>query len=72
MKIFVKAKPGAKKEEVLKIDGTHYAVSVKAPATEGRSNKAIIKALAKHFNASVSCINILSGHTSRQKIVEIS
>ncbi|MFH1346712.1 MAG: DUF167 domain-containing protein [Spirochaetota bacterium] len=71
MKIFVKAKPAAEKEEILKIDETHYMISVKAPATDGKSNRAIIKVLARHFDVGVSCVNILSGHTSRQKIVEI-
>lgn len=71
MKIFVKAKPAAKKEKILKIDETHYMISVKAPAVEGKSNKAIIKALAKHFDVGVSSINILSGHTSKQKIIKI-
>ncbi|MFA5098715.1 MAG: DUF167 domain-containing protein [Candidatus Paceibacterota bacterium] len=71
MKIFVKAKPGAKKEEILKIDETHYNVSVKAAAKEGKSNAAIIKALAKYFDVSASCVEIVSGKTSKQKIVEI-
>ncbi len=72
MKIFVKAKPAAKEEKILKIDKTHYnMVSVKAPAANGKSNRAIIKVLARHFDVGVSCVNIPSGHTSRQKIVEI-
>ncbi len=71
MKIFVKAKPAAKEEKILKIDETHYAVSVKEPPVNGRANIAIIKTLAVYFNTSPSCVNILSGQTSKQKIVEI-
>ncbi|TRZ64169.1 MAG: DUF167 domain-containing protein [Spirochaetia bacterium] len=71
MKIFVKAKPTAKEEKIQKIDETHYAVSVKEPPVNGKANAAIIKALAKYFNISPSRINILSGQTSKQKIVEI-
>ncbi len=71
MKIFVKAKPAAKEEKILKIDETHYEVSVKEPSVNGKANTAIVKALAEHFNTSSSHINILSGYTSKQKIVEI-
>lgn len=71
MKIFVKAKPGAKKEKILKIDETHYAVSVKESPINGRANAAIIKALAEYFDTSVSRVNILSGQTSKQKIIKI-
>jgi len=71
MKIFVKAKTGAKKEEVVKIDESHYAVSVKERPIGGKANIAIIKAIAGHFEVSASQISVLSGHTSKQKIVEI-
>jgi len=71
MKIFVKVKPGAKKEEIVKIDETHYIVSVKEPPVNGRANAAIIKALAVYFKTSPPRVNILSGQTSKQKIVEI-
>lgn len=71
MKIFVKAKSNAKKNEVLKIDKNHYAVSVKKPSVNGKANAEIIKILAEYFDVSSSRVNILLGHTSKQKIVEI-
>lgn len=71
MKIFIKAKPGAKREEIIKIDETHYTVSVKERPSEDKANKAIIKALAKYFKAGVSRVKISSGKTSKQKIAEI-
>ena len=71
MKIFVKAKPGAKKEFVEKIDETNFVVAVKEPAKEGRANWAIERALAQHFKVSPSQVRIISGQKSRQKLVEI-
>lgn len=71
MKLFVKAKPGSKAEKVEKIDETHFRVSVKEPPREGRANAAILRALADYFSVSPSRIAIISGHTSRDKIVEI-
>lgn len=71
MKIFVKAKPNAKEEKVQKIDDSHYLVAVKEPPVQGRANRAIIEALAAYFKISPSQINIVSGYSSRNKIIEI-
>lgn len=71
MKIFVKAKPGAKHERVEKIDTTHFAVAVREPAKEGKANAAIIKALADYFDIPRSRVNLVSGSSRRQKTFEI-
>lgn len=71
MKIFVKAKPNAKEERVEKIDEQNYIVSVKEPPVNGKANNAIRNALAVYFKTGSSCIKIVSGHTSRNKIIEV-
>ncbi len=71
MKIFVKAKPNAKEERVEKIDRQNYIVSVKEPPVQGKANNAIRNALAVYFKTGSSCIKIVSGHTSRNKIIEV-
>ncbi len=71
MKIFVKAKAGAKKEQVEQIDATHYVVQVKAPPVEGKANDAIRKALADYLDVAPSQIMMISGKTSKQKIFEV-
>lgn len=71
VKIFVKAKPGAGENRVDKIDDRNFIVSVKEPPVQGRANRAIIRILAEYFNISLSRIHIVSGHVSRQKIVEV-
>ncbi len=71
MKITVIAKPKKKKEFVEQITPTHYVVSVKEPAEQGRANYAIIQALAKYFAVSPSEIEIVSGHTNKIKTFEI-
>ncbi|MBI4225239.1 MAG: DUF167 domain-containing protein [Candidatus Sungbacteria bacterium] len=72
MRIFVAAKPGAKEERVEKIDETHFTVAVKEPPVQGKANRAIIKALAAYFNVPAWRVSIVSGHTSRQKVIEIT
>ena len=71
MKIFVKAKPNAREEKIEKISENSYVVSVKAPPVQGQANRAIIEVLAIYFKVPKSCVNIVAGHTSKQKIVEI-
>lgn len=71
MRIFVKTKPGARKEEIEKLDDTHYVVSVTEQPIEGRANAAILKLLADHFRVALSDVGIVSGYMSRQKVIEI-
>jgi len=72
VKIFVKAKPNSKEEKVEKIDETHYVVFVKEPPEKGRANKAIRNALAVYFKTGSSLVKIVSGYSSRSKIIEIA
>lgn len=71
MKIFVKAKPNAKEEKITQIDDTHFRVAVKAPPRDGQANSAIISSLATFFKVPKANIRIVSGHTSKEKVVEI-
>lgn len=71
MKIFVKAKPSAKEERIEKTDEINFIVWVKEPPKNGKANKAIAKALACYFNVSLSCVNLVSGFSSKQKVFEI-
>ena len=71
MRIFVTAKPRAKEERVEKINPTHFVVAVKEPPVQGKANQAICKVLAAYFGVSVSDIRIVSGYTSRQKIIDV-
>lgn len=71
MRISVRVKSKAKQESVEKIDEAHYVVSVKEPPVEGRANYAITRALAEYLNISISRINIIAGHTAKNKIIEI-
>ena len=71
MKIFVKVKSKAREEKVEKVDDINFKVQVKQPLEKGRANLAAIRALADYFGISQSKISIVSGSTSRLKIIEI-
>ncbi len=78
MKIFVRAKAGAKEDKVappplklIKDPEEYYTVSVKEAPKEGRANEAIVKLLARHFGVSRSEVRLVSGATSKRKVFEI-
>ncbi len=71
MKINVKAKPSSREEKVEKIDENNFVVSVKEPPIKGKANDAIRNALAVYFKTSSARVKIISGYSSRNKIVEI-
>ena len=50
---------------------TNFEICVKEPPIKGRANVAIIEALAKHFKVPLSKVRLVSGFSSRQKVLEI-
>ena len=72
MRINVKVKPKAKKEYVKEIGEREFEIAVSTPPEKGKANMAMIKAIAAHFNVSQADIMIVSGQTSKYKILEIS
>ncbi len=72
MKIFVTAKPGSREEKIEKIGDNQFTVSVKAPPVKGLANIAIVKAIADYFKIPTFKVRIISGFTSRKKILEVN
>ncbi len=54
-----------------KIDDVNFRVSVKELAEKSRANRAAIKALADYFGVVQADVQIVSGSTSRLKIIDI-
>ncbi len=71
MRIFIKAKPGAKEDKIEKIDENHFVVFVREQPQENKANKAIIKVIAKYFGVDKNSVNIISGLSSKNKVIEI-
>ncbi len=71
MKLFIKVKPGARERKIKKVDGTHLEIWVKEPPREGRANMAVLEAVSEYFGVPKSAMRILSGSTSRLKVLEI-
>ena len=71
MKITIRVKPNARKNEVQKIAENQFVVSVTAPPVEGRANEKVIEVLARYFHKPKRSVTIVRGKTAREKIIEI-
>jgi len=71
MKVLVKVKLKAKKNQAKRIDEAHFEIAVKEPPVRGRANKTVIRLLAEYFSVRQSAVSIIAGLTSRQKVVQI-
>ena len=65
-------KTNAKEDAIQSIDGSHYTVRVQASPVDGKANDALVKLFADHFDVAQSRITIVSGFSSRKKIIEIT
>lgn len=78
MRIFVHAKPGARKEYVRettdlfeKSNERRFVVAVSERATNGNANRAIERAIAGYLGIAASRVRIVAGQTARKKTVEV-
>jgi len=68
MKIKIKLHPNSSKEEIKQISEKEFEVWMKEKPVDNKANLELIKMLKKYFKKEVE---IKSGFTSRNKIVEI-
>jgi len=71
MKITVRVKPNARKNEVLKLDEETFLVHVSVPPVDGKANEKVVELLAEYFGKPKRAVTILRGSTGRSKFVEI-
>jgi len=69
MIIKIKVKPNSSESKVEKSESGEVIVRVKEKAEDNKANIAVIKALSKYYNGAK--IKILSGKTSKKKLVSI-
>jgi uncharacterized protein len=71
VRIAVRVQPRASRNELAGLHGDALKVRVMAPAIEGAANDALVDLLCTTFGVSRRDVTIVSGATSRSKIVEI-
>lgn len=53
------------------VEGEEIEVGIKSEPERGKANRELVKKLADHFNVPAQNVRIVSGHTSRKKIVDV-
>jgi len=67
----VKIVPGSSKNKIIGAYNNTLKISIAAPPVEGKANKKCIAYLAKYFAIAKSKIEIISGQTSKNKLIKI-
>lgn len=57
-------------KDFVKEENGKIIVGVKAKPEKGKANQELLKKLAKHFKVPASTVKIVTGRTSRNKVVE--
>jgi hypothetical protein len=71
MLITVKVVPRAKEEKIV-VENDRLKVYVKAEPSGGKANKRVVELIASYYGVAKTCVKIVRGFTSREKVIEIS
>jgi len=67
----VKVQPGVAKNEIVGVQGDALKIRINAPAVKGKANKALVHFLARKLDVKNSGVEIIAGHTTRLKRIEV-
>ena len=71
MRVTVEARAGARADSIEEGERGRLVVRVRAPAREGKANRAIQEALGRHFGVPKSAVALVAGGRGRIKIFDI-
>lgn len=67
----VRIQPRASKNEIVPMENGGLKIRLTAPPVDGAANEALVKFLSDTLSITKSQIEIVSGHSSRNKIIRI-
>ena len=67
----LRVSPGARRTEIAGRHGDGWKIRVAATPENGRANEAVRRLLAEELGLPRGSVTIVSGHTAREKIVEL-
>ena len=71
-RVRLRVSPGARKTELAGRHGDGWKVRVSAPPEDGRANDAVVRLLAETLDVPRAGVELVSGHSSRDKIVVLN
>ncbi|HUU08869.1 MAG TPA: DUF167 domain-containing protein [Dehalococcoidales bacterium] len=71
-RISLRVYPGAARSEVVDFSSGVWRVRVAAPPVKGKANRELIALLSRLLALDKRAITIISGHTSRNKVIAVA
>jgi uncharacterized protein len=71
-RLLLRVAPGAARAGVVGRHGEAWKVRVTAPPEDGRANEAVVRLLAEALAVPRKAVLLVSGHGSRDKVVELT
>ena len=68
----IRIQPRASKNEVVLMENGGLKIRLTAPPVDGAANEALVRFLAERLSIAKSRVEIISGHTGREKLIRIS
>ena len=68
----VHIQPNASKSEWAGLHGERIKIRIQSPPVDGKANRALIEFIAQAFGVAKSQVSVVSGESSRQKMVTIN
>jgi uncharacterized protein len=68
----VRVQPRASRSEIVGLHGDALKVRLSAPPVDGAANVALVELLAEALGVPRRCVRVVSGATSRGKVVEVA
>jgi uncharacterized protein (TIGR00251 family) len=71
-RLHLRVSPGATRSVIVGRHGEGWKVRVAAPPEDGRANAAVVRLIADAVSVSRDAVSVVSGHASKDKIVELA
>jgi uncharacterized protein (TIGR00251 family) len=67
----VRLQPRARRDEIVGERDGRIVIRVTAPPVDGKANKALCRLIAKRAGVPPSRVNVVKGHTAREKLIRV-
>ena len=71
-RLHLRVSPGATRSRIVGRHGDGWKIRVAAPPEDGRANAAVVRLIASSVSVSRDAVTLVSGHGSRDKVVELT
>ena len=72
VRISIYVQPRASRTEIVGLHGDAIKLRIAAPPVDGEANDEVVRFLAKTLGVPASSVSVVSGSSSRRKIIEVS